>query len=64
MKRSIVFVLILFVVLSLFAFDETFPFGMNNTVYGTFSDTTGKYDEYRKRYKKTMDSTAYGSCIG
>lgn len=64
MRRFIFFTLVLFVVISLLAFDESFPFGMNNTVYGIFSDTTGKYDEFRRRYKKTMDLTAYGLGIG
>lgn len=64
MRRFIVFALVIFVVLSLHAFEESFPFGMNNTAYGIFSDTTGKYDEFKRKYKKTMDFTANELGIG
>jgi hypothetical protein len=63
MRRVIVFVSLL-VVLSLFAFDEDFPFGMNFSVYKTFKDTTPELTEYIWKYKAAMDSTAYGLGVG
>ena len=60
------YVFVLFL-LSEYVFDYGFPIGMNQTVYGTFTDTTDTNQaviNYRKGYKATMDSTAYGLGIG
>jgi len=60
------YVFVLFL-LSEYVFDYGFPIGMNQTVYGTFTDTTDTNQaviNYRKGYKATMDSVAYGLGMG
>ena len=61
------FYLVMFFIVSEYVFDGGFPIGMNQTVYGTFTDTTDTNQaviNYRKGYKATMDSTAYGLGMG
>ena len=60
------YVFVLFL-LSEYVYDGGFPFGMNHPVYGTFTDTTDTNQaviNYRKGYKATMDSVAYGLGMG
>ena len=61
------FYLVMFFIVSEYVFDGGFPIGMNHTVYGTFTDTTDTNQaviNYRKGYKATMDSVAYGLGMG